>query len=51
MNKDLGLFLSYVALPPITKLDGPGSEGLGLRQRYSITMVQGNNARRRSRVA
>src|SRR5688572_22349599 len=28
--KDLGLFLSYVALPPITALDGPGSEGLGL---------------------
>ena len=41
VNKDLGLFLSYVALPPITKLDGPGSEGLGLRQRYSVTMVQG----------
>jgi hypothetical protein len=35
---DLGLPLSYVALPPITKLDGPGSEGLGLRQRYSVTM-------------
>jgi Domain of unknown function (DUF4331) len=26
-------------LPPITALDGPGSEGLGLRQRYSVTMV------------
>lgn len=50
-----GLFVSYVgcgtrtpacapagqaALPPITALDGPGSEGLGLRQRYSVTMVR-----------
>jgi Domain of unknown function (DUF4331) len=42
----LGLPLSYVGgvppatgavIPPITKLeDGPGSEGLGLRQRYSV---------------
>src|SRR4051794_33488677 len=33
------LFLSYVALPPITKLDGDnGSEGLCLRQHYSVTM-------------
>ena len=38
--KDLGLFLSYVALPPITTLDGPGSEGLGLRQKYTVTMVK-----------
>jgi hypothetical protein len=36
----LGLFLPYVALPPITALDGPGSEGLGLRQSYSLTMVK-----------
>ena len=41
-NKDLGLFLSYVALPPITALDGPGSEGLGLRQSYKVTMVKGD---------
>ena len=40
INKDLGLFLSYVALPPITALDGPGSEGLGLRQTYTVTMFQ-----------
>lgn len=40
--KELGLFLSYVALPPITALDGPGSEGLGLRQTYTVTMVEGN---------
>src|SRR4026207_836686 len=39
---DLGLFLSYVALPPITALDGPGSEGLGLRQSYKVTMVKGD---------
>ncbi|RPJ23643.1 MAG: DUF4331 domain-containing protein [Chloroflexi bacterium] len=37
-NADLDLFLSYVALPPITALDGPGSEGLGLRQTYTVTM-------------
>jgi hypothetical protein len=41
VNSDLGLFLSYVALPPITALDGPGSEGLGLRQRYTLSMVKG----------
>lgn len=38
--KDLGLFLSYVALPPITALDGPGSEGFGLRQTYTVTMIK-----------
>jgi hypothetical protein len=43
VNKDLGLFLSYVALPPITALDGPGSEGLGLRQTYTVTMVKNGN--------
>jgi hypothetical protein len=43
VSNDLGLFLPYVALPPITKLeDGAGSEGLGLRQRYSVTMVKGD---------
>lgn len=36
---DLKLPLSYVALPPITKLDGPGSEGLSLRQSYTVTRV------------
>ena len=40
VNKDLGLFLSYVALPPITALDGPGSEGLGLRQTYTVSMIK-----------
>ena len=42
VNKDLGLFLSYVAVPPITALDGPGSEGLGMRQTYTVTMVRGD---------
>jgi Domain of unknown function (DUF4331) len=38
--------LSYVGgktLPPITSLDGPGSEGLGLRQRYTVTMFRGKD--------
>lgn len=39
--KDLGLPLSYVALPAITKLDGSGSEGLCLRQKYDVTLVRG----------
>lgn len=38
--KALGLPLSYVALPPITALDGRGSEGLGLRQTYTVNRVQ-----------
>jgi len=37
-NAKLDLFLSYVALPPITSLNGDGSEGLGLRQKYSVWM-------------
>jgi hypothetical protein len=28
-------------IPPITSLDGAGSEGLGLRQTYTVTMVTG----------
>ena len=40
INKDLGLFLSYVALPPITTLDGAGSDGFGLRQTYTVTMIK-----------
>ena len=45
----LDLFLSYVALPPITALDGPGSEGLGLRQTYTVTMVSEGRRRVLSR--
>jgi hypothetical protein len=41
----LKLPLSYAGgitgIPPITSLDGPGSEGLGLRQRYTVTMFRG----------
>src|ERR1041384_5371772 len=40
--RQLDLFLGFVALPPITALKGPVSEGLGLRQTYTVTMVQGN---------
>ena len=38
----LQLPLAYVALPPITALDGPGSDGLTLRQSYTVTQVRGN---------
>lgn len=38
--EDLDLFLAYVAMPPITALDGPGSEGLGWRQTYTVTMIK-----------
>ena len=45
--KDLGLFLGYVAIPgPITALDGPGSEGLGIRQTYTVTMVNKDGKRK-----
>jgi hypothetical protein len=40
---NLQLPLSYVALPPITALDGPGSDGLILRQRYTVTQVRGHS--------
>ncbi len=40
--KDLKLALSSVALPPVTKLDGPESNGLGIRQSYTVTQVKGN---------
>ncbi|HSL41984.1 MAG TPA: DUF4331 domain-containing protein [Anaerolineales bacterium] len=43
--RQLDLFLGYVALPPITSLDGPGSEGLGLRQTYTVTMVRDGERR------
>ncbi|TCG05329.1 hypothetical protein BZM27_34620 [Paraburkholderia steynii] len=32
--------LSYAALPPITALDGAGSDGLILRQSYTVTQVR-----------
>jgi hypothetical protein len=40
-----GVFTGFVGnllgIPPITSLDGAGSEGLGLRQTYSVTAVYG----------
>jgi len=36
----LKLPLSYVALPAITALDGPGSQGLIMRQSYTVTEVR-----------
>ncbi len=37
-----GFVGSLVGIPPITALDGPGSEGLGSRQSYSVVAVKGN---------
>jgi uncharacterized protein DUF4331 len=34
------LFGGIAGIPPITALDGPGSEGLSLRQTYTVTMVK-----------
>lgn len=40
-----GLFTGFVGgiagIPPITALDGPGSEGLSLRQTYTVVMRRG----------
>lgn len=38
----LQLPLAYVALPQITALTGAGSEGILLRQSYTVTQVRGN---------
>ena len=38
----LQLPFAYAALPPITALDGPGSDGLILRQSYTVTQVRGH---------
>ena len=39
-----GVFTGFVGgiagIPPITALDGPGSEGLSLRQHYTVTMIK-----------
>jgi hypothetical protein len=32
-------------IPPITSLSGPGSEGLGVRQTYTVTMVRADGTR------
>jgi len=38
---------TLVVPPAITALDGPGSEGLNLRQKYTVTMVRKNNKKTR----
>jgi hypothetical protein len=39
-----GVFTGFAGgiagIPPITSLDGPGSEGLSLRQSYTVTMIK-----------
>src|SRR6185437_6846836 len=35
-----GLVGGLAGIPPITALDGPGSEGLSLRQTYTVTMIR-----------
>ncbi len=40
-NRGLATPLQYVALGPITALDGPGSEGLTRRQSYTVTEIRG----------
>jgi hypothetical protein len=44
--RTLNLPLSFVAVPPITSLDGPGAAGIGLRQRYSVEMLQDRRGHR-----
>jgi hypothetical protein len=43
-----GVFTGFVGgiagIPPITALHGPGSEGLSLRQHYTVTMIKNNVA-------
>ena len=36
--------VSYAGVPPVTTLDGPGSEGLGLRQTYTVRAVVNSKA-------
>ena len=44
-----GLFTGFVGglagIPPITMLDGPGSEGLSLRQTYNVTLIRDGKTR------
>ncbi|NOV30423.1 DUF4331 domain-containing protein [Methylomonas sp. ZR1] len=37
---------TLIVPPAITALDGPGSEGLGLRQSYTVTLIKGKGANR-----
>jgi hypothetical protein len=45
VTNQLGLPVANAAVPPVTKLNGPGSEGLGLRQSYTVTEVRGRDRR------
>jgi hypothetical protein len=38
--------ISYAGVPPITALEGPGSEGLGLRQTYTVSAVASSSTGR-----
>lgn len=38
-----GLVGGLAGIPPITALDGPGSQGLNLRQSYTVTMLANNS--------
>ena len=44
-QRNPGVFTGFVGnllgIPPITALDGPGSEGLGSRQSYTVTALRG----------
>lgn len=46
--RQAGLFTGFVGdlagIPPITSLDGPGSEGLSLRQTYTVSMIRNGKA-------
>lgn len=37
---------TLIVPPAITALDGPGSEGLGLRQSYTVTLIKGHGKNR-----
>lgn len=39
-----GFVGGIAGIPPITALSGPGSEGLSLRQHYSVTMIRNGKA-------
>jgi hypothetical protein len=40
-----GFVGGIAGIPPITSLDGPGSEGLSLRQSYTVTMVKSDGSK------
>jgi hypothetical protein len=46
-NSDIGglnfkdVPIAYAGVPPITALDGPGSAGIGLRQKYTVRAIAG----------